>query len=565
MKNRIKVSGLLFLFVFVALIARLFYWQIVHGQELAQRADSQYFDSLELPADRGNILSSDRTVLAGSVPTFLLYVYKPNLKIGVSDLANQLSAVLEKSADSLGKKEVRDQLLLRLERNSVWELVGKKLTQDQKREIQNWNIAGIGFELSSSRLYPEASSSAHILGFVGSDATGRPKGYFGLEGFYDRELRGVPGIVKQEKDAFGNPILVGNFQQIDPQPGRTLITHLDRYIERIAEEELKNGIEKYQALAGEAIIMEPQTGAIIASASYPNYDPMNYWKFDPLSMKNPSISESYEPGSTFKALVMAAALDKGVLSPDTKCDMCNGPTTIGKYTIKTWNGKYPENPTMTDVIIHSNNIGMVFVGQRLGKDAVVEYLKKFGIGETTGIDLQGEVSPKLRDTWGDIDVATASFGQGIAVTTMQMLQAVGAIANGGVMMAPQVVSTISGEKDSVVKPRAVRRVISKEAASEVTEMMVKAVEEGEAKFAAPKGYRIAGKTGTSQIPVAGHYDAEKTIASFVGFAPADNPKFVMIVKLREPQSSPWGSETAAPLWFSIAKRLFLYWGIAPSE
>lgn len=553
------------MFVFVALIARLFYWQIVHGQELAQRADSQYFDSLELPADRGNILSSDKTVLAGSVPTFLLYVYKPNLKIGASDLASQLSAVLEKSADSLGKKEIRDQLLLKLGRHSVWELLGKKLTQDQKREIQAWNITGVGFELSSSRLYPEASSSAHLLGFVGSDATGRPKGYFGLEGFYDRELRGVPGIVKQEKDAFGNPILVGNFQQIDPQPGRTLITHLDRYVERIAEEELKNGIEKYQALAGEAIIMDPQTGAIIASASYPNYDPMSYWKFDPLSMKNPSISESYEPGSTFKALIMAAALDKGVLSPDTQCDMCNGPTTIGKYTIKTWNGKYPENPTMTDVIIHSNNIGMVFVGQRLGKDAVVEYLKKFGIGETTGIDLQGEVSPKLRDTWGDIDVATASFGQGIAVTTMQMLQAVGAIANGGVLMAPQVVSTISGEKDSVVKPKVVRRVISKEAAAETTEMMVRAVQEGEAKFAAPKGYRIAGKTGTAQIPVSGHYDADKTIASFVGFAPADNPKFVMIVKLREPKSSPWGSETAAPLWFSIAKRLFLYWGISPSE
>lgn len=553
------------MFVFLALIARLFYWQIVHGQELAGRADSQYFDSLELPADRGNILSSDKTVLAGSVPTFLLYAYKPNLKIGISDLANQLSAVLEKSTDSLGKKEIRDQLLLRLERNSVWELLGKKLTQDQKREIQNWNFAGIGFELSSSRLYPEASSSAHILGFVGSDATGRPKGYFGLEGFYDRELRGVPGVVKQEKDAFGNPILVGNFQQIDPQPGRTLITHLDRYVERIAEEELKNGIEKYQALAGEVVIMDPQTGAIVASASYPNYDPMSYWKFDPLSMKNPSISESYEPGSTFKALVMAAALDKGVLSPNTQCDMCNESTTIGKYTIKTWNGKYPENPTMTDVIIHSNNIGMVFVGQRLGKDAVIEYLKKFGIGETTGIDLQGEVSPKLRDTWGDIDVATASFGQGIAVTTMQMVQAVGAIANGGVMMTPQVVSTISGEKDSVVKPKVVRRVISKEAATEVTEMMVRAVQEGEAKFAAPKRYRIAGKTGTAQIPVSGHYDAEKTIASFVGFAPADDPKFVMIVKLREPKSSPWGSETAAPLWFSIAKRLFLYWGIGPSE
>lgn len=573
MKNRVRFTGLLFLFAFLILIARLFYWQIIHGKELAARADSQYFDSLELPAARGDIVGSDKSVLAGSLPTFLLYIYKPNLKTSIAELANKLSDVLlssteqnPKSIDAADlKKSTHDQIITKLSRDSVWELIGKKLTQDQKSQIESWHESGIGFESSSSRFYPDASESAHILGFVGSDVTGKPKGYFGLEGFYDRELAGVPGILKQEKDALGNPILVGNFQEIGPQQGRTLTTHIDRYVQKIVEEALKDGMDRYQASAGEAVLMEPKTGAIIADASFPNYDPQTYWQFDPSSVKDASISESYEPGSTFKVLVMAAALDTQAVSPDTRCDACNGPVTIGKYTIRTWNNQYQENPTMTDVIIHSNNVGMVFVSRKLGEENMVDYIKRFGIGERTGIDLQGEASPKLREKWGDIDLATSSFGQGIAVTTMQMLRAVGAIANGGLLMTPQVVSTISGEKDSVITPVVARRVISSGTASKMTEMMVRAVSEGEAKFAAPKEYRVAGKTGTAQIPVAGHYDSEKTIASFVGFAPADDPKFVMIVKLREPKSSPWGSETAAPLWFSIAKKLFVYWGIPPSE
>lgn len=558
MRQRIRFTGLLFFLAFLALLLRLFYWQVIRGKELAARADSQYYDSLELPAVRGDILANDRTVLAGSIPTFLLFSYKPNLKLSASELVDKILPIL-------GSVDIHDQLLDRLTRHSTWELLSKKLTQAQKNQIDLLSIEGIGFEPSSSRMYPDASSSAHLLGFVGNDANGKPKGYFGLEGYYDRELRGVSGTLRQEKDATGNPILVGDFQEINPQQGRTLVTHIDRYVQRIIEKELKNGIEKYEASAGEVVIMNPKTGAIIADASFPSYDPALYWEFDPTSVKDPSISESYEPGSTFKVLVMAAALDTKEVTPETPCDICNEPAIIGKYTIRTWDNKYPENPTMTDVIIHSNNIGMVFASLKLGKDQLIDYIKKFGIGEPTHIDLQGEVSPTLREKWGDIDAATASFGQGIAVTTMQMLRAVGAIANKGMLMTPQVVSMISGDKDSKIQPKEDQKVISEEAATQMTQMMVRAVQEGEAKYAAPKGYRIAGKTGTAQIPVAGHYDADKTIASFVGFAPADDPKFVMIVKLREPKSSPWGSETAAPLWFSIAKKLFVYWGIGPSE
>ena len=265
---------------------------------------------------------------------------------------------------------------------------------------------------------------------------------------------------------------------------------------------------------------------------------------------------------------MAAALDAGVVKPDTECDICSAPVTVNNYTIETWNSQYHPNSTMTSVIVNSDNVGMVFTGQKLGHDKFYDYLDKFGIGHPTGVDLQGEVNISLRKkgTWSDIDIATTTFGQGIAVTPIQILRAIGVIANGGKMIKPEVVRQIkSGTWSSDIKPQVGQQVISKTAASEITDMMVHAVTDGEAKWAAPKGFSIAGKTGTAQIPVAGHYDPTKTIASFVGFAPAKNPKFVMLVTLTTPQSSEWGAETAAPLWFHIAEDLFPYFGIQPGS
>lgn len=576
MKHRIFISGLLFLLAFVCIIGRLAYWQIVKGPDLAARADNQYFDSLELPAQRGEIQAQDKSALVGSIPTFLVYAYKPRLSIQQKELAEKLTELLfeqDQAAttpsqivqEKIRKEDMKKDLRNRLERPSTWELLARKLSLVQKSAIELWNVDGVGFQPSSSRYYPDASASAHVLGFVGNDTQGQPKGYFGLEGYYDRELRGASGIVRQERDALGNPILVGNYKEISPQPGKTLVTNIDRYVQRIVEVELKAGLEKYGAIAAEAVVMDPKTGAIIASASYPNYDPNLYWKFDQQYLKNPTISEAYEPGSTFKVVIMASALDAGVVEPDTQCDACAGVVRVGQYTIGTWDGQYRPNITMNDAIVHSDNTGMVFAARKLGQDKLIEYIKKFGFGQPTGIDLQEETSPILRSTWREVDVATASFGQGIAVTTMQMLRAVGVIANKGVMMTPQVVSSLVGDKTVVIKPKQTGRVISEEASNKITDMMVNAVIEGEAKFAAPKGYRIAGKTGTAQIPIAGHYDEDKTIASFVGFAPADDPKFVMITKIREPKSSQWGSETAAPLWFSIAKKLLFYWSIPASE
>lgn len=556
MTGRIRIVGFLIGASFLALAYRLWDLQVSRHDEFSARADQQHFDALELSAPRGNILAGDETMLAGSTPSFLLFAYMPHVREDLRVLSQRLAATLAREEETL---------FSRLSESSTWIPVARSLTIEEKEEISEWSAKGLGFEAAASRSYPDASASAHILGFVGQDAFGSPKGYFGLEGYFDRELRGVSGKLRQEKDAFGNPILVGSYDEVAPLSGRTLVTHIDRYVQNLVAESLKEALERYGATAGEVVVMEPRTGAIVASASYPNYDPARFWEFPASYRKNPTVAETYEPGSTFKVLVMSAALDAGVVHPETTCDMCDGPIQIGKYLVRTWNEQYRPNVSMTDTIVHSDNTGMVFVSRQLGEERMVDYLTRFGIGEVTGIDLQEETSPVLREQWGEIDLATASFGQGIAVTSMQMVRAVAAIANGGVLMTPQIVARISGDRDDQIKPKSVRRVISEETARTMTEMMVAAVKDGEAKFAAPKGYRIAGKTGTAQIPVAGHYDEEKTIASFVGFAPADNPKFVMIVKLREPTSSQWGSETAAPLWFTIAKKLFTYWGIAPSE
>jgi cell division protein FtsI/penicillin-binding protein 2 len=265
---------------------------------------------------------------------------------------------------------------------------------------------------------------------------------------------------------------------------------------------------------------------------------------------------------------MAAAIDLSLIKPDTRCDICSGPRQIGGFEISTWNNQYYPNSTMTEVIQHSDNIGMTFVADKLGVERFYDYIEKFGFGKATGIDLQEESPGGIReeDQWRSIDLSTASFGQGIAVTPIQMVQAVSAIANGGTIITPKIVEKIvsSTGTEGKVEPEVKRRIISPQTASQLTEMMVNAVEKGEAQAFAPKGYRIAGKTGTAQIPVAGHYDPEKTIASFIGFAPADSPRFVMLVRFTEPQSSPYGSETAAPTFFNIAKEIFNYLKIPTS-
>jgi cell division protein FtsI/penicillin-binding protein 2 len=266
---------------------------------------------------------------------------------------------------------------------------------------------------------------------------------------------------------------------------------------------------------------------------------------------------------------MAAAIDSNLVKPETPCPICDKPVEIGGYQIHTWNDEYNPGITMIDVIRHSDNTGMVYVAKLLGLDRMLGYLHKYGIGQLTGIDLQGEMAPSIRpsDSWYPIDLATASFGQGITVTPLELLTAFSSLANGGKLMEPHVVDKIETPEGEIISipPKIIRQTVSEKTTKIMREILVNTVKEGEAKFAAPKGYRIAGKTGTAQIPIEGHYDPNKTISSFIGYAPADNPKFVMLIIYDRPSTSIYGAETAAPTFFTIAKKLLTYYGIGPTE
>jgi cell division protein FtsI/penicillin-binding protein 2 len=493
-----------------------------------------------------------------NVPAYLVYAHPRE----ITDQNNfiQLAApILSVDATTISAQLARKDL--------YWVPLARKVDSDKVDVIKNLHLTGIGFEPESKRYYPEATLAAQLLGFVGHDQSGQDKGYFGLEGYYDRELRGKDGFVQRERDAMGAPILIGLTQRVEPENGRTLNLWIDKTIQQIAEKRLSEGISRYQAKEGSVVIMDPETGGILAMASNPSYDPANYSVFDKSLYKNPIVAGSYEPGSTFKVFIMSAAINEHRVTSKTTMDE-TGPLTIGDYVIRTWNNQYHGTQTMTEVIQHSSNVGMVFVQRKLGKDALLKYIHAFGFGTPTGVDLEEESSPDVRsdNQWGEIDLATASFGQGTAVTPLQMVRAVSVIANGGWLVEPHVVRSIVDSHGRVIQNpvKRISRILSNSTTDIMTEMMVNAVDNGEAKWAKPPGYRIAGKTGTAQIPVAGHYDENKTIASFIGFAPADHPQFAMLVTLREPSTSPWGSETAAPLFFSIAKDILIYKGIPPA-
>jgi len=584
MENRIRLVGALFLVAGIVLIGRLFFWQIVRGKDLADQARGQQLHRNRTLAHRGNILASDGTPLAASQDKWLLFAQIPELKDNAVLIANQLAPLLvdeddvkQPVSDDPGVKpekiDYKDLLLEETSRISntlsqdlMWVPLEKKLDSDTKQKIEDLSIHGLGFDIEEDRLYPEASSSAHLLGFVGKDSEGNNKGYFGLEGFYDFSLTGSGGYKVRETDALGNPLIFGSSNEISAKQGLDLLTHIDKTVQLTIETKLAEGLEKYGALSGNIIVMNPKTGAIMGMASNPYYDPREYFEYSDELFRNPAISDAYEPGSIFKPIVMAAGIDAGVVEPETVCDICGQPLKVDKYYIRTWNNEYHAGSTMTDVIKNSDNVGMAFVADRLGSDRLYDYLDSFGFGHVTGIDLQGEATASIRErgTWNIVDLATMSFGQGIAVTPIQMITAGAVIANDGKYVVPQVVDKfVLGDWEEDIKPEYKQQVISKEAADKMTQMMVVAASQGEAKWAIPKGYKIAGKTGTAQIPVAGHYDEEKTIASFIGFAPPNDPEIIMLVTLREPESSQWASETAAPLWFDIARVLFPHLGIKP--
>lgn len=552
MKTKILFLG--FLIFYFLIIIKLFNLQILKPKKIDQ---SFYLKSKKLLPERGKIYDRSLNPLVLNQNSYLLYL-EPKKISDRQKLVKFLSEKLEISEASIEAK---------IDDSKYWISIVGGLDEGKKKEIESLKIDGVGFENQMRRFYPEASLSAHLLGFVGKNNNGDDVGYFGVEGFYDQDLAGLSGMIDTERDLFGRPIFFGIQNKVDPENGRNLVLTIDKTIQQIVKKKLLEGMDRYQAKQGCVVVADPYTMVILSLVCLPDYDLDKYYQFSEEYFKNPVVSDTYEPGSIFKPLIMAAAIEEKKVKPQETMNE-DGPYQIGEYKIKTWNDKYEGKITMTRVLEKSSNVGMVYVGEKLGHDKIYQYLQKFGFGELTGIDLQGENSSylKLKNSWYPIDFATITFGQGIAVTPIQMIRAFASIINGGYLMKPYVVDKIiSSKKEIKIKPKVQKRVISSLTSEIMKKMLVSTVENAEAKWDRPKNIKIGGKTGTAQVAIAGHYDPSKTNASFIGFLPADKPKFIALVILKEPKTSQWGSETAAPIFFEIAKELIVYYGITPSQ
>lgn len=549
---KIKLLFIFFLLLYGAIVVRLFYIQVLNRDNASK---DMYLKTVSLQPERGKIYDVNNNPLVLNQNSYLLYL-EPKKITSMSEVIDTLSKSLKIDEASLSAK-INDDL--------YYQKIKGGLTEEEKKEIEKKKIKGIGFEYEMRRYYPEASLSAHLTGFVGKSSESRDVGYFGLEGFYDKDLKGLPGILQTERDIIGRPIFVGTQNKVSAENGRDLHLTIDKSVQEIAKRSLIEGIENYKAKQGCVIIADPYTMAISAMTCIPDYDVEKYWDFNEEYFENPAVSEVYEPGSIFKPLVMAAAIDAKKIKPDEQMTE-EGPVKIGEYSIKTWNDEYAGKISMTRILEKSSNVGMVYVGRKLGDKLLYSYLEKFGLGKATGIDLQGETTGYLKPVslWYPIDYATATFGQGIAISPIQMIRAFAALVNGGNLMRPYIVEKIvSGGEETVIKPKVESKIITERTSEIIKKMLFSTIENAEAQWDKPAGYQIGGKTGTAQIPIQGYYDLSKTIASFVGFAPVDKPKFIVFVMLKEPATSPWGSETAAPLFFKIARELFVYYGITP--
>lgn len=575
-REKFLLSSIVGCLLIVAL--RLYYWQIVKGNTLQKVAEKQSERQIITSGNRGKIYTSDGYLLVGNQEYYRLYAEPPQITTDKKQLSEQIadfivqndSEYLE-STDEARKKEIvlmeRDQLREKLQSENKWVSLATKISLETKQKIEQLQANGLGFEPFTARYYPEASMAAHLTGFVGKNDEGKDIGYFGVEGVLNNELTGKTRKRVFNTDALGF-LLAGQNIDNTNNDGRDITLTIQRDLQYSTEKILKKGIERYGAKNGEIIIMDPKTGKILAMATWPTYDQEKYFDFDTEMYKNPVLTHVYEPGSTFKTLTVSAGIDAGVINPDTLCDSCAGPRKIDKYTIRTWNNEYHPNISMTEALEKSDNTAMIFITEKLGGDTFVQYLKKFKIGDSIGIDLQEDTNTPFPQKWGPVELATTSFGQGISTTSLQMVRAVGSIANKGVMMKPTIVEKVYDHqtgKEIITHPMEENRTISEETAQKVTQMMVSSALHGEAQWIAAKHYTVAGKTGTSQIAIQGGYAEEGTIASFIGFAPPEDPQFVMMVKLVEPSSSPWAAETAAPLWFEVAQKVFFLLNIPPDK
>ncbi len=579
---REKVIFTVALLALLALLGRFFYLQLLHGSEYEAQAQKQYQRSKKpYLGNRGKIyLSSDEYPLVTNRYVYQVAAQPDWTRDGEAFYAT-VAPILATDSEATSTLKTREEFLGSLaqkrESGSLSPVVlAKHVTQesvDQLQEIfSNDKICNSAqtpcliADREIVRYYPEKLMAAHVIGFLSKDNN---EGHYGIEGGLDKELSGKQVTTLKNADVSGDGFVASNVlnQNLD---GRDIYLTLDRNLQHLAETTLEEGLKTYGADRGEIIITEPKTGKILALAASPTYDPEKYFEYDTALYKNPSIVDYYEPGSTFKVITMAAAIDSGVVNPNTPCPVCGADWFIDGYRVHNWDGSHNGAIDMTTALEKSDNIALAWVGKLLGAERFQEYIKKFHFGQPLDLETEEDATTQTLATWRPIELANRAFGQGISVTSLQLVQAVGAIANEGKMMKLHLVDKAYDKASDtyyVTQPQVLEEVLTPETARTMSKMMQAAAQHGEAQYMYKNSSIIAGKTGTAQIPKknGGGYEEEGTIASFIGFAPYDDPQFLMLVKYERPRTSIYAAETAAVTWKQLAEKLFIKFSIQAEE
>lgn len=554
--QKTKPSRLVFLAICYTMMAivlsgRLFYWQVLRRDDVFANS-SVSKAALAAGIWRGNIFDSHGHYLAVASVSYDVGA-SPVLITNKAEAAAQLAPALQQPVEDIAAKLSQNE--------RPWVLLASNVPAANGQAVKDLGLMGITLDASPARYYPEGRLAAPVLGFVNHEQ----RAFFGLEQYYDSHLRGsASGMAGEPQVLLDWPSVQAQGNPVD------LNLTIDRIIQHEAEQHLQDALSEYGALSGVIIVMDVKTGAVLAMAVAPSYDPNDFANVSSADLYiNTAISREYEPGSVFKLITMAAALDAGVVRPtDTYLD--EGKIEVGGRMFQNWDRKAYGETTMTELLAHSLNVGAVEIALKLGPERFYEAVRRFGFGEVTGIDLANEAAGSFRvpgtPYWSVSDLATNSFGQGLGVTPIQMVTAVAALANDGKLMRPYVVDRMSVDGQVVwqATPQAVRQVVAPEVAAQLTEMMVQALPQ-ETPLAVVPNYTSAGKTGTAEVAISGRYDESAVIASFVGFLPARDPRLAILVKLDRPQHEAWGSRCAAPVWRSLAGKLCAYLGIPPDQ
>lgn len=566
MKNwRPKIIFILILILGAAIISRLIFIQVLNNDfyEALAQGQQELSQSLEVP--RGEIYIQDRhdhlyLLATNKKSRFVFASPKQIAESQKKELSSKLSSILGLNKETIAQKLQSP--------DSLFEVLKKNLTDSGIEEIKSNNLAGIYLGERKQRFYPQEFLAGNSLGFLG----GEGQGQYGLEGYYEKELKGEPGELAGKKSCQGNLVFFDLKNYIPEKEGTDLILGLDYYIQREAEEALQKAKQDYEVKEGQILVVDPHSGQIIALAEIPKINPNRYSEFPMEEFTNEIVQEAFEPGSVFKPIIFAAALDKKKITPTTKY-VDKGHLEIGGDTINNYAQKVWGERTMTEVLEKSINTGAVFVSQKLSSDTFLQYVENFGFFEKTGIDLQGEIVPPNRELkqGREINFATASFGQGIEMTPIQLVRAFCAIANGGKLIQPHLVDKIVQKRGETVDLNSVNQgeVISSQTSAKLTAMLVSVVENGFGKRAQIPHYYIAGKTGTAQIPFSALGKDKKgyskeTWQTFIGYAPAFNPQFLIMVRLKNPNTKT-AEYSAAPLFHNLAKYIINYWQIPPTN